>query len=483
MSQSFDDVDRISQSSLRQIQIAFLQFFVSIFSKFKEFLTTTQFDKEKYLESRGPDGREFLSEFVETQAFSTLVFNFMTTNTRPFLFDCLINGTLSFPDLQISPPPPFIRFDLPSPFLMSSSLSSPPPLTWTIDCVRMEELAMKKQKSSELFTLVDQQIATHPVLQLYLFRASLHLRNMHFFEALKDFAEFYHRDVEREYPKMDFDFFQCLFRHLTDHEIEYISKMEGPVAKFAKSLLFHSIRESQKVVTREESFEVEKQGTESDDHTLFAEPFALLQVVTLSSKMYMSREVFRSFSFQIGLVRDETQGDVLYEALTVSQKKSSQTKGLRNSILLNLTEFIAMTWKKESKENAQKLKIPESEHVLLSFGHVFDQQGMNGELFLTSKRIVFKPFRSVPNKRAFLSHFWTKVEEVERYDGTYLIGGLPCVRVKMETNAKQIKKCHEYRFWTKDQRESCFLHMTELRVAFIITREVLIALILCHIRS
>jgi hypothetical protein len=163
---------------------------------------------------------------------------------------------------------------------------------------------------------------------------------------------------------------------------------------------------------------------------------------------------------------------VLFDSLCSSQKKANQSKGLRNSILLNLLDYIAITWRKESKENAQKLKVSEFEHVLLSFGHVFDQQGMSGELFLTSKRIIFKTFRTPPNRRPYFSHPWAKVEEVERYDGTYLIGGLPCLRVKMDSNAKQIKKCHEYRFWSKDQREACILHMTELRVAFMITREV-----------
>jgi hypothetical protein len=427
---------------MRMIQLEFLKFFLSLFDNFYAHLSSSHFEPQTFLAEQPPESRKFLEELIQTQSFYMLVVSLTSKKSTSHFFSCLLLKKISLQELKPNIPDSMMQVYLPSPITEADVVGPFRNFPSTIPVHREKE--MNDMMSSSLNTL--------PLVpQRYLFHGIVLLRKKNYFDALIAFNAVYSTDIRKEYPLPDSDVFAQIISNLSPQQLKEISQLDGPIGECAR----RGITDEQPNFFEDDT---------EDAQNLIQNDIFNLQPISVSSGSYIQRPVFLSLAVFAGLARGEEHANVLFNVLLSSQKKSNQSEGLRGSVLLALMHHIS-TLREESMPHSRK----ECDKILISFSHVSNHKGRVGTLLLSTKRIIFKPYW-LSGKSNFRSHEWSHVREIVRDFYDNVIGGRSSLRVMTENKAKG----YLYQFWTKEQRELCFMHMTELCVAHDVANHVLL---------
>ena len=460
----------------RQVRSSFLSFFFSLFKNFRKYLQTTQFDKQKYLEDSPEGSREFLDQVVDTQAFQQLIFYCMTKNTLPDLFECLLSGSRDIFQLRQPLPAPKAIITLPpsytSPHLGSHEGKEFVPtsvIPSQIDHDLLEEFSDKMRIQKELEASITQAISMHPqVGELYLLRSSVYSRLGDFSLALSDYASCFQLDKNRFFGPSDRELLQAFYQLVDRKQLEEVASGEGPVAKLTAEFLEEQ-KEHERVKENEfpsicpASPGVIYAGMESN-HC----PFEDLREVSFPPDQLMSKSTFAKFAVTFSLAKDEEFANLIFDTLLQGEKWRQLSHGkstVRNARISKLFYFLTDFIHEVDSSLEKRMELLKSECVVVTFSHCFTKNGDCGDVYLTTRRLIFRCTRRHSKTKGVIQTVsWAEVTNVECQDFKHVIGGLACVKIQFMRKNK--RKTYQFRFWSKDERDIFFHDVRELHVGF-----------------
>mmetsp|Transcript_31691 Transcript_31691/g.88812 ORF Transcript_31691/g.88812 Transcript_31691/m.88812 type:complete len:825 (+) Transcript_31691:631-3105(+) len=456
--------------SSRMVRVAFLEFQLSLFRTFRNYLQTTQFDKQKFLEDSVPENRSFLDEVVDTQAFQQLVFYSMTKNSLPDLFEGLVSGSVTIEALREAPPVQLATVWLPPVHIIlgkPTATEKDRTLRGIVPSVLDEKLlsaySNKDRFTANLLAQLSTIIERLPELALlYRIRGVRYAHTGDSFLALRDYATYYAIRPDEPYGANDREIIEYLCESVSMDDLDTIGNRAGPVARTVADIVAVKLRVIKRSQDSVASLVAASPPGRRSGGASRGRPFGRVEV-QLEQDGRMEQQSFLHFMTQLGLCPTPDYATKLFELLKSSERWRQAGDGVKNSWIKKLLHYCTSFLDEVKASYVSKLQLAKEEYVLAVFAHTFIQTGECGDLILTSGRIVFKCNRHYRDPDKVTREIaWKNIRAVERQDFRQILGGLSCLRIVTLRDGK--KKSYTMRFWKHEDRDACFYYMVELWV-------------------